>query len=286
MQVVYLILASVLTVLLIIHAVKGVKFNSLSENLDDKDFPLKGLYVIGFSWSESGALSLKGKMREKLVSQAKLLYDPKYAEYYATLVWAQVLTFVHIGLLLGFLLAGLMNSGLMILIGVAIAGVCGFYFLNHMNDLLKDREKECTYELPEIVSTMALLVNAGMMLREAWRNIADSKEGVVYDLMRKACVDMDNGMSEIDAIHKFGLLTNSNEVRKFTGALVQSMEHGGGELSDFLGRQSTEIWSLKKQVMLQKGEAAATKLLIPTVLLFLAIIVAVFSGALGMIMGS
>ncbi len=244
---------------------------------------MKSLYCVGFSWSETKWFALKGKIREKLIGQAKLLYDAKYAEYYASLVWAQFLTFMHLCITLGLLLAGAFNSALMLVIGIAMAGVFGFYFINRMNDLLKTRETECTSELPEIVSTMALLINAGMMLRNAWHTIAESKEGTVYELMRQSCVDMDNGMSEVDAIHKFGKLSNSAETRKFTSALAQSIERGGSELADFLGRQSIEMWTLKKQLMLQKGEAAASKLLVPTVMLFIGIIVAVITGALGML---
>ena len=252
--------------------------------MESNEFPLKNLYCTGFAWSELPFLALKGKNREKLVSQAKLLYDVRFAEYYATVVWAQFLSFVHLSLLLGFLLAGVMNSGLMLFVGLVMAVVFGFYFINRMNDLLTTREKECVAELPEIVSTMALLINAGMMMHHAWEQIANSKEGTAYDLMQQACYDMENGMTEVDAIHKFGRMSNSAEIRKFTSALAQSIERGGAELNDFLSRQSVEIWTLKKQTMLQKGEAAASKLLAPTAMLFVAIIIAVFSGALGMLL--
>lgn len=283
MRFVYLLLGSVLAILFIIKILRGEKYFYLVENLDGGEYPVKSLYCVGFSWSESKLLALKGKIREKLIGQAKLLYDAKYAEYYASLVWAQAITFIHLCLTIGLLLAGAFNSALMLIIGLAMAGVFGFYFINRMNDLLKTRETECTAELPEIVSTMALLINAGMMLRNAWRTIAESKEGTVYELMRQSCVDMDNGVSEVDAIHRFGRLSNSAEIRKFTSALAQSIERGGSELADFLGRQSIEMWTLKKQLMLQKGEAAASKLLAPTVMLFIGIIVAVITGALGML---
>lgn len=283
MRLLYLLIGSLLAVFLVIKLLKGAKFNYLVENLEGGEFPLKSIYCIGFSWSEGKLFALKGKIREKLIGQAKLLYDPKFAEYYASVVWAQFLSFVHICLTLGFLLAGAFDSILMLIIGLATAIIFGFYFINRMNDLLKTRETECTAELPEIVSTMALLINAGMMLRNAWHTIAESKDGAVYELMRQSCIDMDNGMSEVDAIHKFGRMSNSAEIRKFTSALAQSIERGGAELSDFLGRQSIEMWTLKKQLMLQKGEAAASKLLAPTVMLFIGIIVAVITGAIGML---
>lgn len=283
MKIIYLLLGSIISILLIIKMNSGKKYQDMFEALDDKDFPLKSLYCVGLAWAEVPVFSLKGRIREKLVGQAKLLYESKYADYYANVVWAQLLSFVHLCIAIGFLLAGVMNSGLMLIVGLIMAGVFGFYFINRMNDLLKTRERECTEELPELVSTMALLINAGMVLRNAWRVIADSKEGVIYDLMRQSCVDMENGMAEVDAIHKFGRFTNSAEIRKFTSALAQSVERGGAELSDFLSRQSIEVWTLKKQLMLQKGEAAASKLLVPTAMLFVGIIIAVMTGALGML---
>lgn len=283
LRIVYLVLGSMSTIFLLIKMSQGKKYYEMLEPLESDEFPLKDLYVVGLAWVETALFSLKGKIRENLVGQAKLLYDYRYAEYYATITWAQFITFIHVGITFGLLLAGFTNSGLMLLIGVIFGGVFGYYFLTKMGEQLKTREVACTSELPEIVSTMALLINAGMMLRNAWRVIAENKEGIVYDLMRLACVDMENGMSEVEAIHKFGRLSNSPEVRKFTSALAQSIERGGGELSDFLGRQSNEMWNLKKQLMLQQGEAAASKLLIPTAMLFVGIIIAVMSGALGML---
>lgn len=283
MQIVYLAIGTVLSLLLVLKILSGGKYNVMVEGLDDGEYPLKSLYVVGFSWGEMKLFALKGKIREKLVGQAKLLYDPRYAEYYASVLWSAMITFIHLSLAVGFILAGAMNSGFMLVFGIACAGLFGFYFANRMNDLLNDRKTACTAELPEIVSTMALLVNAGMMLRDAWRRIADSKEGVIYKLMQDACVKMENGYSEVAAISEFGRLCNSPEIRKFTSALTQSMERGGGELSDFLMRYSSEMWGLKKQVMLQAGEKAASALLGPTALIFIGIILVVLGGALGML---
>lgn len=283
MRFIYLCFGTVLAILLVIHLLRGGRYYYMLEGLDSGEFPLKGMYCIGYSWSDTKLLGLKGKIRETLIGQAKLLYDPKYAEYYASAVWAQTISFIHVSLVFGFILAGVLNSALMIIIGLIMAGLSGYYFLSRMNDLLKTRQMECTAELPEIVSSMALLINSGMVMKKAWKIIAESKNGTVYELMRKACVDMENGMSDVDAIHKFGRLSNSAEIRKFTSALSQSIERGSAELCDFLGRQSIEMWSLKKQLMLQKGEAAATKLLAPTVMLFIGIIIAVITGAIGML---
>ena len=58
------------------------------------------------------------------------------------------------------------------------------------------------------------------------------------------------------------------------------MEKGGSELSLFLANQSSELWKMKRQHMLQEGEKAATKLLAPIVLIFIGVMVIILSSAL------
>lgn len=282
MQFICLALGSVLAVLFIVMMFKNANYDSYVANLNNDEYPLYALYCVGFGWSKSGPLAFAGNIRSKLINQAKLLYDQQYAEYYAALNWAQVLTMVHLFLTLGFLLAGALNFAFFAVVGVAAAALFGYYFLNKMQSELAKREEACATELPEVVSSMALLINSGMVLREAWELIAYSKEGTIYELMQNACVQMQNGVSTVDAIYEFGVLSSSAEIRKFSGALIQGMEKGSKDLANFLVSQSSEMWEGKKQRMLQKGEAAATKLLFPILLIFGGILVIVISAAVGM----
>ena len=126
---------------------------------------------------------------------------------------------------------------------------------------------------------MAILVNSGMVLREAWHMVGQNGSGAFYELMRKASDNMRNSHSDADAIFMFGKASNSPEIKKFTSALLQSMEKGGAELSSFLANQSSELWNTKRQRMLQGGEKAATKLLLPILLIFLGIIIIVMTAA-------
>jgi len=275
-------LGTLLTVLFLVQLKVGSKYSGYTEPLDADDFPLKNIYVVGFAWANIGLFSLRGKMKETLLSQAKLIYDQKYADYYANAVWAQTLTFVHLTLCFGMLLGGAINFPFFSLVGAVFAFVFANFFIGRMKEKLKARQISCLVELPEIVSTMALLINSGMVLREVWEKIAYSKKGIVYELMQKAWGDMQNGDSESDAIYKFGILSNSQEIKKFSSSLIQGLEKGSRDLSDFLSSQSSEMWNIKKQIMLQKGEAAASKLLIPTALIFVGILIIVISVAFGM----
>ena len=91
---------------------------------------------------------------------------------------------------------------------------------------------------------------------------------------------MENGKSDIDAIYEFGVLTNSDDIRKFTSALIQSIERGGGNLPMFLANQSSELWIRRKQIMLQKVETAASALLMPISLMLVGVMLIVISAAM------
>lgn len=274
-------IATILTLTFIMHLLRGEQYASAVDNLDGEVFPLHELYVVGFSWAQTGFFKLRGERANTLKKDAGILYEPHYAEYYANVVWAQILTFAHFFLAVAFILAALFYdmATFCIMLGVVMAVVTYVFFMQDMQSKINTRTQACEEEFPEIVSTMAILVNSGMVLKEAWQTIADNGEGPFYELMRDAGDDMNNGMSDGDAIVEFAKNTNSNDVKKFASALLQSMEKGGGELGFFLSQQSSELWNTKRQRMLQKGEQAATKLLLPIVLIFVGVIIIVVTAA-------
>lgn len=281
MQLFFVVAGSILSILFMLQLKKGERFEAAVENLDENAYPLNALYGVGFAWNETKLLKLKGKIATELKTQATLLFETKYAEYYATIAWVQMLTFVHLFMAVTFLMAGIMNENfvMMLVAGIFMCILTATYALQNMKNTLSERTAKCEAQLAEVVSTMAILVNSGMMLREAWNMIAESGDDALRNLMKKASVNMQNGYSDADAIFIFGRETNSIEIKKFTSALLQSMEKGGAELSVFLAQQSSELWNTKRQHMLQSGEKAATKLLLPIVLIFVGIIIIVITAA-------
>lgn len=274
-------IGSIFAILFLIQIKKGKKYESLVENLDSAVFPLKELYSVGFAWNATKLFQFKGKKAAELRAQASLLYEPQYAEYYANVAWAQAITLIHLFLAVTFLTAGIMydSAFLMLAVGIFLSVVIAAYCLENMKNTLAKRTEECEAQLAEVVSTMAILVNSGMVLREAWNMVADNGTGAFHELMRKAGEDMKNGYSDADAIFLFGRASNSAEIKKFTIALLQSMEKGGAELSGFLAQQSSELWNAKRQRMLQAGEQGAAKLLLPIVLIFVGVIIIVITAA-------
>lgn len=281
MRYLVILIGTVLAVLFILMLHKGKNFLYMVQGLDSNKYPLSELYVVGMAWSRTKLLPFQGKMAADLVNQASMLYEPQYAQYYGNIAWAQSITLGHLFLTLTFLLAGIMysSSGMILLVGIFMSVLCVVNYLQDMKNSLSKRTEACEMELAEVVSTMAILVNSGMVLRDVWVLISQNGQGPFYELMRKATNNMYNGYSDADAIYLFGRDSNSVEIKKFTSTLIQSMEKGGSELATFLTNESAELWNTKRQKMLQAGEKAATKLLLPIMLIFVGVIIIVISAA-------
>ena len=282
-QLVQLIVASVLVILCFLFMLKGKPYEYMLEPLDFDEFPLKSLYTIGL-----GALDLFKALPDlagvdRLRDNVKLLYDQKYMEYYTRIILAQAISLFLAPVTLFVVLGGLVGGefGLFLaIIGVVVGAVFAVYFYTNSVRKVKTRQEECEASFPDALSKMALLVNSGVILHDAWQIVAKGNEGALYDLMRNACDEMDNGASDAVAIHNFGVHTNSDDIRKFTTALLQSIERGGGDLPIFLMNESNELWNLKKQKTLQKGEKAASSLLVPITLMFAGVLLIVLASVI------
>lgn len=278
-----LVIGTISSIVFLYFLFKGGEYEYMLESLEGDDFPFPVLYTAGLAMQDIGIFKLRGRIGEKIRKDSTLIYGYKYSEYYARIIWAQILSFIVFSIAVFFLLAGIMDEEtrtMYALGGVIVPILLGYYFYNHTADKVKTRHDECETEFPNAISKLALIVNSGVILHDAWKIVADGNDGVFYDLMKKSCEEMDNGKSDIDAIYEFGVLTNSENIRKFTSALIQSIERGGGNLPEFLANQSTELWMSKRQVMLQKGEAAASTLLIPITLMLVGIMLIVITAAL------
>ena len=213
-----------------------------------------------------------------------LLYGEKYCEFYIRVILAQVYTYMHLCICFFCLLAGFLDSTsaiVMIFIGLILGIALGKYFMEEPSRKIKKRAATSVEEFPNMVTKLALMISSGMILRDAWIMVANSTEGTLHELMIESCEQMQNGISDIDAIHRFGIMSGSKEMKKFATELVQGIEKGSSELVGILMQQSDELWEMKKQNMLQKGEAAATKLVIPITMMFGGLILVIISSVLG-----
>lgn len=92
--------------------------------------------------------------------------------------------------------------------------------------------------------------------------------------MAAACNEMDSGVAEIEAYRRFGERCAQMKYRTFSTLLIQNLQKGSKRLADLLEKEALEAWDERKRKARVLGEAAATKLLVPMIMM-LAVVMAV-----------
>lgn len=156
-----------------------------------------------------------------------------------------------------------------------MGGLLILYLDLTLQDKLTARRQEIVLDLPQVLSKLTLLVNSGMVLRDAWKKVSITGERALYQEMQNANLEMENGVMEIDAYRNFAERCNVKEVRKFTSLIIQNLNKGNEELAYFMKDLSDEMWEVKKNEVKQKGEKANSKLLLPMMMIFIGILLMV-----------
>lgn len=250
-------------------------YDGMFDTLDEKEFPLKELYSMGYFIMEKSKYQYKSRRDRKLRQDMEVLYEKKYVEYYLRLTYARAVTYGMLLFVLAFVIYAFSGDVAVLMIMFMFSGVSVYYVMTLAPKKIESRSSQLIGDFSEVVSKLALLTNAGMILREAWELTSKVGEGVFYQEMRIAVMEMENGISEAEAIRRFGIRCMMPEIKKFSATLIQGIQKGNSELSSMLQNQSAEIWNLRKQNVRRQGEKAASKLMIPIFMMFIGIIIMV-----------
>lgn len=82
---------------------------------------------------------------------------------------------------------------------------------------------------------------------------------------------MDSGVSEMEAYRRFGERCGQVKYKTLATLLIQNLQKGSRHLSDMLEKESVEAWEERKRKARVLGEAAATKLLVPMIMMLLVV---------------
>ena len=274
-DIVVLIFGAVLIGIWLAFHAKGKKYKELFANLDDKDFPTKELYVIGYAIMEKYKPNFKGKAARKLRKNIAVLYGEKFVEYYMRVYDAPKLTLAFTVMCFAAPIYFISGEPILLFAILGLGAFVYYYYGKVIGDKISERSEALISQFSDVVSKLALLVNAGMILKEAWEKVAYTSDGVIYQEMRKSVIEMQNGISEVDALFTFGQRSLTQEIKKFASTLIQGLVKGNSELALMLTEQSKEVWNLKMQYVRRQGELANNKLLIPICMIFIGILIVV-----------
>ena len=125
---------------------------------------------------------------------------------------------------------------------------------------------------------ITLLVQAGMTVRKAFQKISldygrkrKRNPRPAYEEIRIVCYEMESGVSESEAYRRFGERCGQAKYKTFATLLIQNLQKGSRQMADMLERESTEAWEERKRKARVLGEAAATKLLVPMIMMLIVV---------------
>lgn len=273
MSLAVMVIATIVTAVFILLLIAGKKYDAWLKPLDSKTFPLCELYGAGFVMLKILKFDFSTKKERKSRQQIALIYGEKHSEYYLRVNAAERFTLAMLLLVIGLAMYGLTADISVVLIMVMFAAVAYYYVGKIPEETLKKKTNQILDEFANVVSKLALLVNAGMILKEAWIKVSETGDGELYREMRRAVEQMNNGVSEVDAYTEFATRCTSPEIKKFTSTIIQGLVKGNRELVEMIKQQSREIWDAKRHRAKQAGEKAASKLLIPICIMFVGILI-------------
>ena len=265
----------ILLALWLIFYGKGMKYASFFDPLEEKEYPLKEIYFVGYEVLNTIKYTYHSKSDRRMRKELAILYGEKYAEYYLRVIHAQQITIAATMLVISFALYGLAGDITALAVMAVFAFTAYYYFGTVTREKITKRSEEMMGDFSEVISKLALLTNAGMIFREAWREVAETGDRTLYLEMQRTVDEMDNGYAEVDALYRFGTRCVVPEIKKLTSTVIQGIILGNKELSMMLQSQSKEVWNLRRQNIRRQGEKAASKLMLPIMIMFIGILIMV-----------
>lgn len=142
---------------------------------------------------------------------------------------------------------------------------------------MKMREKELLWSYPDMIHKITLLMGAGMNVKRAWTRMIEGylqekrahqgKVNYMYEEMIITWNEMNNGITEVDAISRFGRRIQLKPYLRFSSLLCQNMRKGAKGLLSQLEFEGKEALIERQQIAKRLGEEAATKMLFPMIIM-------------------
>ncbi|GHU93296.1 hypothetical protein FACS1894208_02540 [Clostridia bacterium] len=257
------------------------KLERNSESLQHGD--LKGLnifvmpgYVVQRQFDSVG----KGGAHKNILTKSFELYGRKNAENKTKQLIAKLISYPLIGVAASLIIAGMAIGADKMTIGLAVLGVGTIIILvlvyamyDEVSDKVNKRHDAISRQFPNVVSKLALLVTSGMIVNRAWKETSLSQEAELYQEMRKTTDELDNNVPPDIAYGNFITRCNTKETAKLASAILQNLSKGNAEIGKLLQGMAKEAWIERRHTAKRDSEKANSKLMIPTMLLFLAILV-------------
>lgn len=250
--------------------------------LNKKDYPLKSLLPLGFFVLDLCRYRCDTRYDRWLTDRLVFLYDRNSAAFYLRAHWANKLVHALLGLVLAAFLGIAAGEPDLYLFAFAFLFSAGMFCLPdyELERRIKKRQFLIRLEFPDFLNKLLLLLNGGMTVPRAWEKVArNGRDTPLYEELRRTALAIQAGQPVLSSYEEFARRCRTPEVSRFVAALLQNLRKGSAELVSVLIMQADECWQMRKDTARKLGEEASTKLLLPMMLMFLAILLIVAAPA-------
>lgn len=174
-------------------------------------------------------------------------------------------------------------EGQAVAVVLALTLLCVVFICRGMeNDLersCKKRNRQLLADYPEFVSKLRLYLSAGLTVKNAlFRMLADyreqqlaGKERYLYQEIKLACYQMENGVAEEQAYQEFGRRCGEIRYRRLSFLLSVHLKQGNKQLLTLLSQEADNAQEDRRGMARKAGEEAGTKLLLPMMLMMVVV---------------
>jgi tight adherence protein C len=213
------------------------------------------------------------------------VYDYRRGPGFTKMHIAELISISFVCLLFSALF-GAADGGIeMIVFGLVLAILLPILLNKQLDDKIKKRKEDIIIELPEFVSKVILLANAGSNIEKAIvRTVSQRKDANTHPLYRElkeVAAGINNNGNFAEIMEQFNKRCGVQEVSVLTSTILLNYKRGS-ELILSLRHLSRELWEKRKTVAKIRGEQASTKLVFPMVIIFIVVLVIIGYPAMSM----
>jgi tight adherence protein C len=172
-----------------------------------------------------------------------------------------LIAFGAAGVVGGFVLSGLVVA----LLGGLVGAVMGFMSPDVvLYDLSERRQQKIRHNLPDILDTLIVSVEAGLGFDAALAQVTRYGRGPLAGEFARLLQEMQIGKSRVDALRALAQRTNVTEFRSFCAIVVQASELGI-PIANVLREQAREMRIRRRQRAEELAQKVPVKILFPLI---------------------
>ncbi len=135
-----------------------------------------------------------------------------------------------------------------------------------------ERRKRIDEQMPEFMTELAVLTDAGITIKAALKKIAlEMSENELSRQLELLVKDFSYGISDEACFENFALRCKTKETSSFSSLVLQNLKKGGREFSAVLRIHAKSSWDKKRMDAKITGEERAAKLMFPTMMIFISL---------------